>query len=353
MTLVTPVYPVTWQQDHVRLIDQNRLPNEYSVVEIRLCSDMVKAIKTMIVRGAPAIGVAASYGIYLGAREITTADRPAFLEALEQVGETLAATRPTAVNLFWAIRRMLKVAQSTTGSVEQIQARLLDEAHAITAEDLHTCQEIGRHGLSILPATPQKLRLLTHCNAGALATAGYGTALGVVRSAWAAERLERLYADETRPRCQGAKLTTWECVQEGIPVTLITDSMAAHCMKLGMIDAVVVGADRIAANGDAANKIGTYSVALCANAHNIPFYIAAPLSTIDFQLTDGSQIPIEERDPAEIYAVGNTHLCPPGVEFYNPSFDVTPAALISGIITEHGVFPPQELNQSLSHLQQV
>jgi methylthioribose-1-phosphate isomerase len=351
MTFTNSIYPVVWQDDHVRLIDQTRLPAEYSVVEIRLCADMAAAIKTMIVRGAPAIGVAAAYGVYLGAREITTADRSAFLAALEQVGQSLAATRPTAVNLFWAIHRMLKVAQLTPGSVEQIQARLLDEAHVIATEDLHTCQEIGRHGLSVLPATPQKLRLLTHCNAGALATAGYGTALGVVRSAWAAERLEQVYADETRPRFQGAKLTTWECVQEGIPVTLITDNMAAHCMKLGMIDVVVVGADRIAANGDAANKIGTYSVAICAKAHNIPFYVAAPLSTIDFQLADGSQIPIEERDSVEIHTVGSTRLCPLGVEFYNPAFDVTPASLIAGIITEHGVFPPSELNEKLSHLQ--
>lgn len=354
MTFSTSIYPVVWQNGHVRLIDQTRLPTEYSAVEIRRCADMVEAIKIMIVRGAPAIGIAAAYGLYLGARELTdTDDRTVFLQSLDQVAQTLTATRPTAVNLFWAINRMMKVAQATLGSVEQIQARLLDEAHAIATEDLHTCQEIGRHGLSILPPTPQKLRILTHCNAGALATGGYGTALGVVRSAWAAERLERVYADETRPRLQGAKLTTWECVQEGIPVTLITDSMAAHCMKLGKIDTVVVGADRIAANGDAANKIGTYSVALCAKAHNIPFYVAAPLSTIDFQLADGSGIPIEERDPAEIHTVGTARLCPLGVEFYNPAFDVTPAALIAGIITEYGVFAPANLKDQLSHLQPV
>jgi methylthioribose-1-phosphate isomerase len=353
MTSFTPVYPVVWQDDRVHLIDQTRLPAEYSVVEIRLCDDMVTAIKTMIVRGAPAIGVAAAYGIYLGAREITTTDRAEFLAELEQVSQSLAATRPTAVNLFWAINRIIKVAQATSGSTEQIQAKVLEEAHAIAAEDLHTCQEIGRHGLSVLPSAPHKLRLLTHCNAGALATAGYGTALGVVRSAWAAERLERVYADETRPRLQGAKLTTWECVQEGIPVTLITDSMAAHCMKLGMIDVVVVGADRIAANGDAANKIGTYSLALCAKAHNVPFYVAAPVSTIDFELAEGSQIPIEEREPSEIHTMGATRICPLGVEFYNPAFDVTPAALIAGIMTEHGVFNPAELSSKLGHLKSV
>ncbi len=347
------VYPVVWQDDHVRLIDQTRLPAEYTVVEIRRCADMARAIQTMIVRGAPAIGVAAAYGVYMGARELPETSRELYLQDLEQVAQTLAATRPTAVNLFWAIRRMLKVARETSGSVEQIQAALLDTAHAIAADDLRTCQEIGQQGLTVLPETPQKLRLLTHCNAGALATAGYGTALGVVRAAWQAERLERLYSDETRPRLQGAKLTTWECVQDGIPVTLITDGMAAHCMHRGLIDAVVVGADRIAANGDAANKIGTYSVALCAQAHNIPFYVAAPLSTIDFELTDGSLIPIEERDPTEIHTVGTTRICPPGVEFYNPAFDVTPAPLIAGIITEHGVFAPSELQAKVGHLREA
>jgi methylthioribose-1-phosphate isomerase len=207
---------------------------------------------------------------------------------------------------------------------------------------------MGDHGVTVLPETPHKLRLLTHCNAGALATAGYGTALGVVRSAWTAGRLERVYADETRPRLQGAKLTSWECVQEGIPVTVITDNMAAHCMKHGMIDVVVVGADRIAANGDAANKIGTYSVALVAQAHNVPFYVAAPLSTIDFSIPDGSHIEIEERDTAEIYQVGETVICPTtGVDYFNPAFDVTPAHLIAGIITEFGVFKPEELKSAL------
>ncbi|NCJ06960.1 S-methyl-5-thioribose-1-phosphate isomerase [Synechococcales cyanobacterium C] len=343
----TPIYPVVWSVDHVQLIDQTRLPLEFSVVEIRRSDDMALAIKTMIVRGAPAIGVAAAYGMYLGAQEIQTDDRDTFWEALEQVAERLQATRPTAVNLFWAISRMLKVAQQSAGTVPEIRAQLLDTAQRIAEEDLQTCEAIGQHGLSVLPEAPEKLRLLTHCNAGALATAGYGTALGVVRSAWSAGRLARVYVDETRPRLQGAKLTSWECVHEGIPVTLITDNMAAHCMQRGLIDVVVVGADRIAANGDAANKIGTYSVALCAQAHGIPFYVAAPLSTIDFSLADGSGIPIEERDPEEIYQVGETRLCPPGVEFYNPAFDVTPAALIAGIVTEHGVFAPQDLDAKL------
>jgi methylthioribose-1-phosphate isomerase len=339
----TPVYPVRWHNHRVLLIDQNRLPNEYTHVEISRVEDMARAISTMIVRGAPAIGVAAAYGMYLGAREVTTTDREEFLTQLTEIGKTLRATRPTAVNLFWAIDRMEHTARSCVGSVAEITDRLLVAAQKINAEDIETCQAIGAHGLAILPTSPEKLCLLTHCNAGALATAGYGTALGVVRSAWTQGRLARLYADETRPRLQGARLTSWECVQEGIPVTVISDSMAAHCMKQGLIDAVVVGADRIAANGDTANKIGTYSLALVAKAHHLPFFVAAPRSTIDFSLSDGSLIPIEERHPSELYQIGETIVCPPGAEFYNPAFDVTPAHLIEAIITEFGAFPPAEI----------
>jgi methylthioribose-1-phosphate isomerase len=341
--MTTPVYPVLWQDDRVLLIDQNRLPNEYSYVEISRVEDMAEAIKTMIVRGAPAIGVAAAYGMYLGARDLTATNRDEFLSQLQHIGQTLRATRPTAVNLFWAIDRMEKTAAQAEGSIKQIQQILLNTAKQINAEDIETCKAIGDWGLGVLPSHPEKLCLLTHCNAGALATAGYGTALGVVRSAWNEGRLARVYADETRPRLQGAKLTTWECVQEGIPVTLISDNMAAHCMKQGLIDAVVVGADRITANGDTANKIGTYSLALVAQAHGVPFFVAAPLSTIDFSLNDGSQIPIEERHPGEIYQIGETIICPTGVEFFNPAFDVTPAHLIKAIITEFGAFAPADL----------
>ncbi|WP_017651920.1 S-methyl-5-thioribose-1-phosphate isomerase [Fortiea contorta] len=341
-----PVYPVIWHNDAASLIDQTRLPNEYSFVEISRSEDMARAIKTMIVRGAPAIGVAAAYGMYLGAREIETSNRDEFLQQLEKVAQLLRSTRPTAVNLFWAINRMMRTAYESIGTVAEIRQTLLQTAQALNAEDLQTCQAIGDRGLTALPSTPDKLTLLTHCNAGALATAGYGTALGVVRSAWREGRLEKVFADETRPRLQGAKLTAWECVQEGIPVTLITDNMAAHCMQQGLIHAVVVGADRIAANGDTANKIGTYSLAIVAKAHQVPFFVAAPLSTIDFELSDGSQIPIEERNPEEIYQVGETILTPTGVEFYNPAFDVTPAELITGIITENGVFAPGELAKS-------
>ncbi|MEC4811842.1 MAG: S-methyl-5-thioribose-1-phosphate isomerase [Scytonema sp. PMC 1069.18] len=340
------VYPVIWHNDSVSLIDQTSLPGEYAFVEISRCEDMAQAIKTMIVRGAPAIGVAAAYGMYLGAREIETNKRDEFLTRLEKVAELLRSTRPTAVNLFWAISRMMKIAYETFGTVDDIKETLLQTAQTINAEDLQTCYAIGDNGLKVLPNTREKLTILTHCNAGALATAGYGTALGVIRSAFREGRLTRVFADETRPRLQGAKLTAWECVQEGIPVTVIADSMAAHCMKQGLIDVVVVGADRIAANGDTANKIGTYSLALVAKAHNVPFFVAAPLSTIDFSLSDGSKIPIEERNPEEIYKVGDTILTPSlGVDFYNPAFDVTPAELIAGIITEKGTLAPNELKK--------
>ena len=352
MSLSNPVYPVIWQDDRAVLIDQTRLPNAYEVVQIDDYEAMARAIETMIVRGAPAIGVAAAYGMYLGAREIQTDDRAEFLSQLESVAQRLRATRPTAVNLFWAIDQMIKVARQA-GSVADLKIALLQMAQTINADDVRTCQQIGDFGLAALPSSPEKLRILTHCNAGALATAGYGTALGVVRSAWSAGRLARVYADETRPRLQGAKLTAWECVQEGIPVTVIADNMAAHCMKQGLIDAVVVGADRIAANGDTANKIGTYSVALAAKAHNIPFFVAAPLSTIDFSISDGDQIPIEERDPSEIHTVGDTILCPAGAEFYNPAFDVTPAALIAAIVTEFGAIVPADLKARLAAKQPV
>ena len=339
----SPINPVIWQEDRVLLIDQTRLPHEYAVVEIRSAEEMAKAIITMIVRGAPAIGVAAAYGLYLGAKAIKTEQIPQFLQQLATVAQRLRETRPTAVNLFWAIARMLETAHQTPGSVAAIKQQLLITAQAIQSEDLQTCQAIGANGLAFLPVNPNKLTILTHCNAGALATAGYGTALGVIRSAWSAGRLAQVYADETRPRLQGAKLTAWECVQEGIPVTVITDNMAAHCMKLGLIDVVIVGADRIAANGDTANKIGTYGLAVISKAHDVPFYVAAPLSTIDFELSHGDQIPIEERDPVEIYKVGTTQICPEGISYYNPAFDVTPAPLIEGIITEKGTFKPENL----------
>ncbi|MDJ1183491.1 S-methyl-5-thioribose-1-phosphate isomerase [Roseofilum casamattae] len=345
--MTSPVFPIRWDEDNrcVILIDQTQLPTQYTTVAIATAEDMAVAIKTMIVRGAPAIGVSAAYGMALGAREIQTSDRQLFLTQLDEVAQMLKQTRPTAVNLFWAISRMLDVAQGAEGTPEEMAGHLLEEAKSIHAEDLLTCQAIGREGLNALPGSPERLKLLTHCNAGALATAGYGTALSVVRAAWDAGRLQRLYADETRPRLQGAKLTAWECVQEGIPVTVISDNMAAHCMQQGLIDAVVVGADRISANGDTANKIGTYGVAIAARTHNIPFYVAAPLSTVDFKLSHGQEIPIEERDIKEVYQVGETRITPEGADYYNPAFDVTPAEFITAIITEKGAVAPQELRQ--------
>ncbi len=345
MTFSSQVNPIIWQDDMVYLVDQTLLPHQYTLKSIKTAQEMANAIKTMVVRGAPAIGVSAAYGIYLGAREIEhTENRELFLKDLEKIAQILGKTRPTAVNLFWAIERVMKVAKETVADVDTIKKKLLLEAQKIQQEDIETCLAIGKEGLAILPKTPEKLTILTHCNAGALATAGYGTALGVIRSAWSAGRLKRVFADETRPRLQGAKLTTWECVQEGIDVTLITDNMAAHCMKQGMINAVVVGADRIAANGDTANKIGTYGLAVVSKMHNVPFFVAAPLSTVDFSLATGEQIPIEERNNSEISYVGETLICPEqGVDFYNPAFDVTNADLITAIITEKGSVKPSEL----------
>jgi methylthioribose-1-phosphate isomerase len=340
---MTAIFPVVWRDDRVLLIDQTKLPNDYEILEINRSEDMATAIINMVVRGAPAIGVAAAYGMYLGAREISTENHKEFLEYLEKTAQLLRQTRPTAVNLFWAISRVMKIAYEEIGTVTDIKKTILQTAQNIQQEDFETCQQIGDNGLAVMPETGKKLNILTHCNTGSLATAGYGTALGVIRSAWRDNKLAMVYADETRPRLQGAKLTAWECVQEGIPVTVITDSMAAHCMKQNLIDAVIVGADRIAANGDTANKIGTYSLAVVAKAHNVPFFVAAPRSTIDFELETGSKILIEERHPSEIYQVGTTNICPTGVEFYNPAFDVTPAALIAAIITEKGAFKPSEL----------
>ncbi len=339
------ILPIAWAYDHVRLIDQTRLPVEFSYVEIRRAMDMVTAIQTMIVRGAPAIGVAAAFGIALAAQEIDTEERQEFLEHLETVATALRQTRPTAINLFWAIDQMLNVARQTVSPIGFLQEKLVEAAQNLAVDEYHTCVAIGEKGLACLPPEPQRLTLMTYCNAGALATVGYGTALGVVRAVHSAQRLMQVYVCETRPRLQGARLTAWECVQDGIPATLITDNMAGYCMAKGLIHAVVVGADRIALNGDTANKIGTYSLAVLAHTHQIPFYVAAPLSSIDWTLSNGSQIPIEERDIDEVYKIGDTWLTTPGIEIFNPSFDVTPARYITGIITERGMVPPDQLQQ--------
>jgi methylthioribose-1-phosphate isomerase len=303
--------PMRWHDDALELIDQRLLPTEETWIRCTTYEEVARAIKEMVVRGAPAIGCAAAYGVALGVRQNA---------ALDQVCATLAATRPTAVNLFWALERMRK-------------NPTLEEAQRIQAEDIAACVAIGDHGAPLLPDGV----VLTHCNAGALATGGYGTALGVIRSAYAAGRKLRVFADETRPFLQGARLTAWELQRSGIDVTLITDNMAAHLMRCGEIQSVVVGADRIAANGDTANKIGTYGVALAAFAHTLPFFVAAPLSTIDLKTPTGAGIPIEERDRREVTHVGERALAPEGIGVRNPAFDVTPHALISAIITEKGV----------------
>lgn len=296
-------------------------------------------------RGAPAIGVAAAYGVVVGVQEELQSNRTLSKSRFDYIIDELAATRPTAVNLFWALERVKKAGYSGLKNGlngTELRDNLLKEADLIFAEDERDHRLLGEYGAQLVP---DRARILTHCNAGALACADYGTALGIIRAAQTAGKEIQVFADETRPLLQGSRLTTWELLQDKIPVTLICDNMAAHCMSKGMIDLVIVGADRIAANGDSANKIGTYSVALAAKAHNLPFYIAAPTSTIDFSLTDGSEIPIEERDPDEVRFFGEKRTAPAAVKVYNPAFDVTPARLITSIITEKGVFAPAQLLQ--------
>ncbi len=321
------------------LIDQTLLPVEFRVIECRDVEAVWRAIKTLQVRGAPAIGIAAAYGVVIGVQEAVDADDAAFFARLTQVAEYLAASRPTAVNLFWALERMKQVAQRGRGCKRprEIAAELLEEARAIHDEDRQVCRAIGRHGAALLG---DGQGVLTHCNAGALATADYGTALAVIYAAVESGKRIAVYADETRPLLQGARLTAWELRQRGLDVTLICDSMAAQVMREGRVQAVITGADRIAANGDTANKIGTYGVALLAAAHGIPFYIAAPASTFDLSLDCGDSIPIEQRDPREITHGFGCQTAPEGIKVYNPAFDVTPARYIQAIVCERGVIAP-------------
>ena len=319
------------------MIDQRKLPATEVYVTCRTANDVAKAIKTMVIRGAPAIGVAAAMGIGLGMRRSKATGTKQFTTEFQKMCDLMASTRPTAVNLFWAIERMKHAfAEAAHGgcSVDELKDRLEAEARKIHDEDVRSCRDMGAFGADLVP---EDARILTHCNAGALATAGYGTALGVVRAA--AERGKRVavLADETRPFLQGARLTAWELVKDGIDTTVITDNMAASMMRLGHVDLVVVGADRIAANGDVANKIGTYGVAVLAREHSIPFYVAAPLSTIDLHTPDGSRIPIEERNDREVTHVGSARLTPEGAHIRNPAFDVTPAKYVTAIITERGI----------------
>jgi methylthioribose-1-phosphate isomerase len=328
------------EADVVVMIDQRKLPAEEIYVRCSTAADVARAIKTMVIRGAPAIGVAAAYGIALGMRKSTATGTQKFAAEFYKICELMGATRPTAVNLFWAIERMKRcfsAAAEQGESVDQIKDRLDKEAQAIHDEDVASCRAMGAFGASIVP---DDARILTHCNAGALATAGYGTALGVVRGAVEAGKRVAVFADETRPFLQGARLTAWELVRDGIETTVITDNMAGSLMRSGRVNVVVVGADRIAANGDTANKIGTYSVAVLAREHGIPFYVAAPLSTVDLKTTDGSQIPIEERQAREVTHIKGAQLTPDGALIWNPAFDVTPHHLIAGIITERGICRP-------------
>ncbi len=330
------IAPVRWAGDRLLLLDQTRLPREELTREFARWEDVAEAIRTLVVRGAPAIGVTAAFGVALAARQSRATTFDSLLADIETAIKGLAATRPTAVNLFWALDRMRSTLLAGRAmSVDAIRSRLLAEAQAILDEDVAANRAMGDHGATLVPSGA---RILTHCNAGALATAGYGTALGVVRSAHAQGKVALVWVDETRPVMQGSRLTAWECVRDGIPHRLVADVVAASLMGRGQVDLVVTGADRIAANGDTANKIGTYALAVLAHHHHVPFYVAAPFSTIDPTLASGAEIPIEERDPAEVRRVGATVTAPETSPVFNPAFDVTPSELIAAIITERGVF---------------
>jgi methylthioribose-1-phosphate isomerase len=323
---------IEWLDGKLRILDQSRLPQDEIFADLDNCHDVILAIKEMRIRGAPAIGVAAAYGIALGASGIETIDKDEFLAQLNQVMQAFAASRPTAVNLFQAINRMQKAARGN--GVAEIKNSLINEARRIHKDEMTATELLSRLGAGLVK---DGFRLLTHCNAGPLATAGYGTALGVIKAAKEQGKKVSVFATETRPLLQGARLTTWELMQEGIPVTLITDSMAGYFMQQRKIDCVIVGADRIAANGYTANKIGTYTLAVLANAHGIPFYVAAPTTTIDVSLTSGYQIPIEERSPEEVTHIQGVAIAPEGIDVANPAFDITPNQYISAIITEKGI----------------
>ena len=324
---------------HLELIDQTLLPVELKYIACRDVAAVWEAIKALRVRGAPAIGIAAAYGVCVGLGDVLASDEKRFFERLEEVTTYLASSRPTAVNLFWALERMKRTALDRRGRCgpAEIGVALLEEARAIHEEDRQMCRAMGRHGAALLG---EGWGVLTHCNAGGLATADYGTALAVIFAAVESGKRIAVYADETRPLLQGARLTAWELSARGIDVTLICDNMAAQVMREGRVQAVITGADRIAANGDTANKIGTYGVALLAQAHGIPFYVAAPSSTFDLALSSGAAIPIEQRDPREVTHGFGRQTAPDGVKVYNPAFDVTPARLIRAIICERGVIQP-------------
>ena len=329
---------IEWKGDCVVMIDQRKLPSVEVYVTCRTAPEVARAIKTMVIRGAPAIGIAAAYGVFLGVRESLPEHDAQAMQSrvLPELFDMLARTRPTAVNLFWALDRMkpLVFDRDLHADPQATLSTLLETAHTITREDRENNLRMGRHGAALMP---DGARILTHCNTGGLATGGYGTALGVIRAVHAEGRLSSVWVDETRPYLQGARLTAWECVKDGIPATLITDNMAAYFMARGEVDAVIVGADRIAADGSAANKIGTYGLAVLCHYHGIPFYVAAPLSTIDLTIEEGSKIPIEQRSAREVTHVGERALAPEGIAVAHPAFDVTPGELITAIVTEEGV----------------
>ncbi|MEJ2471083.1 MAG: S-methyl-5-thioribose-1-phosphate isomerase [Desulfuromonadales bacterium] len=329
------IRPIKYSDGVLSLLDQRLLPTEEVWLDYTDWASVAEAIRSMVVRGAPAIGVTAAYGAYFGAKTIATDRFETFLAEFNTICDRLAATRPTAVNLCWALDRMKSLLRANPDQpIENLKIGLEYEAMAIHDEDIRINMSMGRHGADLLPDTAC---VLTHCNAGALATAGYGTALGVIRAAVTAGKQITVLADETRPFLQGSRLTAWELQQDNIPTVLICDNMAGALMAKNMIDAVIVGADRIAANGDVANKIGTYTVAVLARQHKIPFYVAAPTSTIDLQVTEGAQIPIEERDTREVTHIGDRQLAPADIAALNPAFDITPADLVTAIITEFGV----------------
>ncbi len=332
------VKTIEWKDNQVVMIDQRKLPMQEKYVVCKGYRSVIRAIRDLVIRGAPAIGVAAAMGVALGALKIRTNSRDQFDAKLDAICKEMMAARPTAVNLAWAVKRMKKVAHETGHKgVKAIKSHLIEEARKILDEDITINRAIGRHGQKLLK---DGSRVLTHCNAGALATGGYGTALGVVRAAVEAGKRIKVLADETRPFLQGARLTAWEMAEAGIPVTVITDNAAGYFMQQGEVDAVIVGADRIAANGDVANKIGTYTVAILAKAHKIPFYVAAPLSTIDSSIKTGKEIPIEQRDEKEVTHFHGRQTVPDNVRAQNPAFDVTPHRYLSAIITENGVITP-------------
>jgi methylthioribose-1-phosphate isomerase len=329
------IQTLEWTESGVRFIDQTKLPTEETYVNCTTYTQVADVIRNMVVRGAPAIGVSAAMGIALGVKNSKAENGGDLKREFDVICDVMGKTRPTAVNLFWAIKRMqAKFEMLRVRPLAQIKQALVEEAQRMHAEDIAANKAMGRHGASLMPESGG---VLTHCNAGALATCGYGTALGVIRAAVELGKNIHVYADETRPFLQGSRLTAWELMKDGIPTTVISDNMAGAMMKQGKINAIVVGADRIAANGDVANKIGTYSVAVLAKEHGIPFYVAAPLSTVDFETPDGSGIPIEQRDGKEVTHIAGRQMVPDGVDVENPAFDVTPAKYVTAIVTERGI----------------